>query len=63
MISKKLILLEIALIFGSVLIFRSMWILLDRIPLMNNSLVLWISLVLGVIITILALFYISKKEN
>ena len=63
MVCKKLILSEIALIFGSVLIFRSMWILLDRIPLMNNSLVLWISLVLGVIITILALFYISKKEN
>lgn len=61
MMCKKLILSEIALILGSVLIFRGLWTLLDRIPLMNNSWVLWVSLAAGVIITVLALCYISGK--
>jgi hypothetical protein len=61
MICKKLIFSEIVLILGSVLIFRGLWTLLDRVPLMNNSWVLCVSLAMGIVITILALCYISGK--
>lgn len=63
MADKKLILFEIALIIASVFIFRSLWILLDRISWMNKDLVLWIFLLLGMIISFLTLSYMAKQKK
>jgi len=60
---KKLICLEVILIFASVLIFRSLWTLMDRLPLMNNTFILFISLFMGIIATILAFHEILKKSK
>jgi hypothetical protein len=52
---KKLIFAEIALIIGSVFIFRSLWTLFDRMPLMNRNIVLWLFLLIGLAISVWAL--------
>jgi len=58
---KKLVAVEIILIFASVLIFRGLWMLLDRIPLMNGNPALLVSLVLGVAVSAPALRYLVKN--
>jgi hypothetical protein len=52
---KKLILAELSLIIGSVFIFRSLWTLFDRMPLMNRNIVLWLFLLIGLAISVWAL--------
>ena len=61
--TKKLVIAEIILIFSSVLIFRSAWILLDSIFIMNKTFVLLISLFFGVVGAILCVNYILKSED
>jgi hypothetical protein len=58
---KMLVLLEMVLIIASVLVFRSLWLLLDKIPVMNETRMLWLNLFLGGIITLLALRWIAKQ--
>ena len=60
---KKMILAEIVLIIGSVFIFRSLWTLLDRITLMNKDSVLWLFLLIGLAITVLALCYMARQKK
>jgi hypothetical protein len=60
---KKLIFAEIVLIIGSVFIFRSLWTLLDRMPLMNKDSVLWLFLLIGLAITVAALCYIAGQKK
>jgi len=59
--NKTLVLSEVALIGASVLIFRSLWLLLDKISIMNETRMLWLTLFLGGIITFLALSWIAKQ--
>ncbi len=59
--NKMLVLWEMVLIIASVLIFRSLWLLLDQIPIMNETRMLWLTLFLGGIITALALNWIAKQ--
>ena len=59
--NKTLVFSEVALIVASVLIFRSLWLLLDKISLMNETLMLWLTLFLGGIFTFLALSWIAKQ--
>ncbi|MBU0534068.1 MAG: hypothetical protein KJ887_04665 [Candidatus Omnitrophica bacterium] len=63
MTHKKLILAEVALILVSVLIFRSLWMLLDKIPLMNKESTLWLSLFFGGLVTVFILYYIAKQDR
>lgn len=59
--NKTLVFSEVALIVASVLIFRSLWLLLDKISIMNETQMLWLTLLLGGIITFLALTWIAKQ--
>jgi|WetSurMetagenome_2_1015567.scaffolds.fasta_scaffold2072587_1 hypothetical protein len=58
--SYRIIFCEFLLIFASVLIFRSFWMLLDRITLMNLEFGIWASLIVGVFITAMALLMLNK---
>ena len=53
---------EIILIIASVLIFRSLWMLLDMIAFMHDNLTLWVSLIVGVAVSIPALRYIIRNS-
>jgi hypothetical protein len=59
----KLVLAEIILLLASVFIFRSLWLLLDTLPVMHNELVLWFSLTFGIGVAIPSLRYILKKSK
>jgi len=56
----KIVFWEFLLIFASILVFRSIWTLLDRIPAMKDEFGLWASLILGAIVALMALFMINK---
>lgn len=60
--NQKLILAEIVLIIASVFIFRGLWLLLDRIEIMNRNGAFWISLVVGIMVSIPALRHIIKNS-
>jgi len=51
----SLILLEHGLLFASVLIFRSIWTLLDQTQWANSSFGLWLMLVIGILFATLTL--------
>ena len=64
----KIIVYEFLLIFTSVLIFRSLWMIFDRIPWMNQDIGIIGSLIVGIIITLISLMRLNKiidekKEN
>jgi len=59
--SKMLVISEVALIIASVFVFRSLWLLLDKISIMNETRMLWLTLFLGGIITALVLSWIAKQ--
>lgn len=50
---------ELLLIFASVLIFRGMWAIMDRVPSLNSDLAHIISLCLGVAMTVVALIQLN----
>ncbi|MBN2402576.1 MAG: hypothetical protein JXN64_09250 [Spirochaetes bacterium] len=56
----KIVFFEFLLIFASVLIFRSFWMILDSIDVMNNESVIWLSLIAGVLITLLSFLMLNK---
>jgi hypothetical protein len=56
----KILIYELLLIFASVLIFRSTWMMLDRIKLMNQNFGIIGSLVVGIIITLFAIVKLNK---
>jgi hypothetical protein len=56
----KIVVWEILLLLASVLVFRSVWTLLDRIPALTSDFGLWASLILGAIVTFMAIFMINK---
>jgi hypothetical protein len=60
-INTKLLFAEICLLIASVLIFRSLWLLLDRVPFFQETLALVLMFGLGLAITIPAMRYIIKK--
>lgn len=61
-INRKLLIAEIVLLFASVLIFRSAWLLLDMIYIMNEPLPLIISFVIGFLLTIPALRFVIRNS-
>lgn len=61
--SNKLVFAEMTLIIGSVFIFRSLWMLLDKISFTHETRVLWLLLFLGGIITVLTLSWIAKQDK
>jgi len=56
----KIIIYEFLLILTSVLIFRSLWMIFDRIPWMNQDIGILGSLIVGIIITLISLIRLNK---
>ena len=56
----KIIIYEFLLVFTSVLLFRSLWMIFDRIPWMNQDIGILGSLVVGIIITLISLIRLNK---
>lgn len=59
----RIVLWEFLLIFASVLVFRSIWLLLDRIPEMKSDFGLWASLILGAVVALIALLMMNKYSE
>lgn len=59
--NKKVIIAETLLILASVLIFRSLWLLLDGISIMHGNSALWVSLVAGLAVAIPSIRYIIRN--
>ena len=59
---KKIIWMEIVLIGASILIFRSVWTLLDSIPWASGRVGLVMLLVLGIVATVAALRSIEDRK-
>jgi hypothetical protein len=60
---KKIIWLEMVLIGASILIFRSVWTLLDKIAWASGEVGLSVLLVAGVLSTVFALHHIQKPSD
>ncbi len=58
--TPKLLLAELSLIISSVLIFRSLWTLMDRIEILSDDYVLLALLIIGIATTIPAMRYVIK---
>jgi len=54
---------EMVLILASVLVFRSVWLLLDRIEWMSRPAGLWTSLTVGVTVVAVALATMNRDSN
>ncbi len=59
--NNKLVFAEMILFIGSVLTFRSLWMLLDKISFTHETWALWLLLFLGGIVTVVALSWIAKQ--
>lgn len=57
----KMIIGELVLLLASVLIFRSLWIILDQYVGSSNLAVLVILLALGLVVSVLALIWINRE--
>jgi len=61
--NKKLIRNELSLIIGIVFIFKCLWTLFDRIPLMNKNSMLWLFLLIGLAISVWALCCMAGQKK
>lgn len=61
--TKRVLLAELVLIFASVFVFRSFWMLLDLFEIMHEPITLWLSLVLGIAASLWALHVLLKHPT
>ncbi len=62
--NKRILLFwELALVLAGVFVFRGLWMLLDLLEFMHKPAALYGSLILGSVITVLALHFITKHED
>jgi hypothetical protein len=54
---------ELLLLTASVLVFRGLWHLLDRVPWLNQPVWLWVSLGAGLGISSVALYFLNRAVN
>ena len=59
----KHLVLEVLLIIASVIIFRSGWILLDNVGIFNQTSTAIVTLIIGIIVTLLALEALFRHEK
>ena len=60
---NKVVFVEVILLLVSVIIFRSVWLLLDKHPLTNDSLVLVISLAIAIAVAAASFYYIYRHSK
>jgi len=58
-----LVFLELVLILASILMFRSVWLLLDGIAWMSHPAGLWVSLAVGLIVGTVALAAVNRAAS
>ncbi len=58
-----ILLAELALVVASVFLFRGLWTLLDKAPVMNEPLALWLSLVGGCVVTVWMLNVLLTRKK
>lgn len=61
--NKKIVLAEIILLLSSVLVFRGAWLLMDTQEIMEEPLMLAISLMVGITVAILCFYYIIRQRK
>lgn len=60
--TRLVLLSELALVIAGVFVFRGLWMLLDLVDFMHTPLALWLSLLLGMAVTVWALRCLMKQE-
>ena len=60
---RKELLAESVLVIAGVFVFRGMWLLLDQLEIMHNPLVLWFTMLLGLVATVWALGYLINLKD
>ena len=60
---RKHIFWELTLLFGSVFVFRSLWIFMDRIPFFMTTKNLIIFLIIGMVMVVVGLYKIIHADN
>ncbi|PIN75032.1 hypothetical protein COV18_04710 [Candidatus Woesearchaeota archaeon CG10_big_fil_rev_8_21_14_0_10_37_12] len=53
---------EIVLVIASVFVFRSLWTLMDRVELFNNSAILGVFLIAGLVFTSISLYKLTHAD-
>ncbi len=60
---RKHIFWELTLLLGSVFVFRSLWILMDRIPFFMTNKNLIIFLIIGIVMAVIGFYKIVHADN
>ena len=58
--SIRIAIYEFLLVLASVLIFRSLWMISDRISWMNQDLGILVSLIVGIVVTLISLIRLNR---
>lgn len=58
--TASIVLYELLLVVASVFIFRSLWMLSDRIPWMNQDSGIWGSFMVGIVLTVILLIRLNR---
>ena len=53
---------ELVLVLSSVFVFRSLWMLMDRVDVLNRSITLVLMLGIGIALTIPSIYKLTHKE-
>jgi F0F1-type ATP synthase assembly protein I len=62
-IKKRLLVAELFLLIASVFVFRGLWEILDRVEGMSTPVALWLSFIVGIIVTIICLRYLFNHDR
>ena len=60
---RKHVFWELTLLIGSVFVFRSLWIIMDRIEFFNTKSNLWIFFVIGIAMTAIGFYKIVHSDR
>jgi len=59
----RIVVWEFLLLFASILVFRSVWTFLAKIPFLETSSGYWASLILGTIVALISIFMINNHAG
>ncbi|MEK6908647.1 MAG: hypothetical protein AABX23_01195 [Nanoarchaeota archaeon] len=60
---RKHVFWELTLLIGSVFVFRSLWILMDRYPFFNSNNNLWFFFVIGILMTAIGFYKVVHADK
>lgn len=59
---KKHIVYELLLVIGSVFVFRGLWTLMDRVPILNDSYIHAMLLLVGIVLTVYSITKLTHEN-